>query len=280
VRVNRIWQQLFGGGIVTTSDNLGASGLSPSHPELLEWLSCAFRDQGQHLKPLLKLLMTSTVYRQASSERSMSPAVLATARRVDPDNRLLWRMPLRRLEAESVRDSILAVSGRLEPSVGGPPILVDPKPDGTFVPRAGKPSDLGRRTIYLLARRNYHPTLLNVFDQPNLTTNCTRRTSSAVVLQTLAMLNDAFVLEQAGFLAKRVTDKSNSTEPRQRIDSAFWLVLCRPASPEEMALSEEFLRRQGVHFRQQKRIPADAERKALEQLCHMLLNTSEFLYVP
>jgi uncharacterized protein DUF1553/uncharacterized protein DUF1549 len=282
VRVNRIWQQLFGTGIVPTSDNLGLSGAPPSDSELLEWLCCEFRDQDQRLKPFLKLLMTSTVYLQASSQHSApegSSGKIAPYK-VDPDNRLLWRMPLRRLESETIRDSILAVSGKLDPSIGGPPTPVEAKQDGSMEVSSKGSRQNARRSIYLLARRNYHPTLLGVFDQPNMTLNCTRRTSAAVVLQTLTMLNDSFVLEQVGHLAQRVEKESGSAKPEKTIATAFQLILCRAPRPAELDLSVAFMRRLADRFREQK-LPADAaNRKALEQLCHMLLNTSEFVYIP
>lgn len=281
VRVNRIWQQLFGTGIVSTSDNLGLSGARPSHPELLEWLSCEFRDRGQRLKPFLKLLMTSTVYRQASGQHPGGKEGKVSPHKVDPDNRLLWRMPLRRLESEIIRDSILAVSGKLERTIGGSPTPTEAKPDGTLVISDKGPLGAGpwRRSLYLLARRNYHPTLLGVFDQPNMTLNCTHRTAAPVVLQTLTMLNDAFVLEQARYLAQRVAQQADVAKPDAAI-AAFQLVLCRGPRPAELAASIAFLRRQADNFREQKLLPAAASHKAFEQLCHMLLNTSEFVYIP
>ncbi len=143
VRVNRIWQHLFGQGIVETPDNFGLTGAAPTHRELLEWLAGRFAADGQRLKPLVRLLVTSTVYRQSSTV-SYSSANAPHGRReidpfaVDPDNRLLWRMPLRRLESEAVRDAMLAASGRLDRTLGGQPVPVEARPDGTFVvPRAG-----------------------------------------------------------------------------------------------------------------------------------------------
>ncbi len=198
VRVNRVWQQLFGRGLIETSDNFGLTGSAPTHPELLEWLAVEFDAGGQRLKPFLKLLLTSAVYRQAAAGGTTTP------RSADPDNRLLWRMPLRRLEAEVIRDCILSASGTLDLQAGGPPVPVEPRPDGTFVVRGEGAPTAQRRSLYLLSRRNYHETLLGAFDLPNLTTACTRRSSSAVVGQALTLLNGPFVLEQAGKLAERI----------------------------------------------------------------------------
>jgi len=275
VHVNRVWAHLFGKGLVETCDNLGVTGAPPTHPELLEWLASQFAATDGRLKPLLKLLMTSTVYRQESAD------VLPEGAWIDPENRLLWRQRLRRLESEAVRDSILAVSGRLDRSAGGAPVPVEARPDGSFVIRdkgLPTPTSPWRRSVYLLARRNYHPTLLNVFDQPNLTTNCPCRTPSAVVLQSLTMLNDRTVLEQADFLAARVAGSAGT--PEGRIDAAFRIVLARPPRPRETEWCAGLLDRHIQRYLAQKQSADQAAQKALVHLCHTLLNTSEFLYAP
>jgi hypothetical protein len=273
VRVNRVWQQLFGRGLVETSDNLGLTGAAPTHPELLEWLVAEFDARGQRLKPFLKLLMTSAVYRQASA------GGMATSRSADPENRLLGGMPLRRLEAEVIRDCILSVSGTLDLQAGGPPVPVESRPDGTFVVRSqGTPTTAQRRSIYLLSRRNYHETLLGTFDVPNLTTGCARRSTSAVVGQALTMLNGPFVLAQAGVLAERVAKAADSTD--RRIGEAFTRVLCRPPTEREMLLSRALLAKQTAHYCNAGQPQRQAEQRAVTHLCHMLLNTSEFLYSP
>lgn len=269
VQVNRVWQHLLGKGLAETTDNLGVAGARPTHPELLEWLASEFLDNGGRWKPLLKLIMTSRVYQQSSS---VAPSQTA-ASEIDPDNRLLWRMRLRRLESEIVRDAVLAVSGKLDTTIGGAPIPVEPRPDGTFVisdKNLPTPTSPWRRSLYLLARRNYHPTILSVFDQPNLTTNCTGRESSAVVLQSLTMLNDRFVLEHAEHLAARVV-KTVGADTAKQIEVAFRITLGRPPRDSERLACEAAF----TNFAKQ-----DSEEKALIQLCHTLLNTSEFLYVP
>jgi hypothetical protein len=296
VQVNRVWQHLFGKGLAETPDNLGLSGTRPSHPELLEWISAEYLQNGGRLKPLLRKLMTSRVYLQTSA---VGPENIVAAK-TDPENRWLWRMRLRRLEAEAARDCILAASGRLDTGLGGAPVSVEPRPDGTFViPEKGVPSSTSkwRRTIYLLARRNYHPALLAVFDQPNLTMNCTRRESSAVVLQSLAMLNDPVVIEQAAALAERVenTVRSNRLQPVQdstgsskpakagyyeQIETAWQIVLGRLPSASEKQACAELLQKQAVHYTSEKQPPEQAAHLALSHLCHMLLNTSEFIYIP
>jgi hypothetical protein len=279
VQVNRVWQHLFGKGLAETPDNLGLTGSRPSHPELLEWLSAEYLASGGQLKPLLRKLMTSRVYLQTSAVGAENIAAAKT----DPDNRWLWRMRLRRLEAEAARDCILAASGRLDTTIGGAPVSVEPRPDGTFViPEKGLPTSTSkwRRTIYLLARRNYHPALLAVFDQPNLTMNCTRRESSAVVLQSLAMLNDPVVVEQAAALAERVEKDAGTTEPTRQIETAWQIVLGRLPSTNETQACAELLQRQIAHYTSERQPPEQAAHQALTHLCHMLLNTSEFIYIP
>ncbi len=256
VRVNRVWEQLFGRGIVESSDNLGVTGRKPSHPELLEWLACEFVRQGGELKPFLRLLVTSSTYRQASTYTEAPMA--------DPNNDLLWRQRLRRLESEAVRDSLLAVAGALDRRFGGQPVMTESKPDGSIVVKDS--SGANRRGIYLLARRNYHPTLLGVFDQPVLTTNCTRRASAAVVQQSLTMLNEPFVREQSEQTARRLARLAGK-DPRRQVETAFQLILGRAATTSETTAALEWLARRGPQV-------------GLPRLCHVLMNTSEFLYVP
>jgi len=191
---------------------------------------------------------------------------------VDPQNHFLWKMPLRRLESEIIRDALLAISGKLDVTLGGPPILLQGRPDGTVVvSRLGLPTPTSaeRRSLYVLARRNFHLSFLAVFDQPLMANSCTDRASSAVVSQSLTMLNDAFLREQAEAFASRVAALSGDVMA-ERIRIAFRLALARPPSANEIAWSTELLQRHMA------RVSAD---QALTHLCHMLLNTNEFLYV-
>jgi hypothetical protein len=276
VWVNRVWQHLFGRGIVETSDNFGVTGSPPTHPELLDWLATQFIADGWRLKPLVKRLMLSAAYRQTSAE------VQAAAHDVDPDNRLLWRQRLRRLESEAIRDAMLAASGRLDDRLGGPPVPVESRPDGSFVvkPDLPRPADRFRRTLYLLMRRNYHPTLLAVFDQPVVATNCTKRESSAVVLQSLTMLNDDFVVEESAALADRVLACSGPSSA-ERIETAFRLVLNRRPADDELAWCRETLDRDRgvIELTSPDLSVREAARQALARLCQTLLNSSEFLYL-
>jgi hypothetical protein len=275
--VNRLWQHLFGHGIAPTPENLGTSGEPPTHPELLEWLATDFVRSGWRIKPMLKLMMTSTAYRQASQTPE---GVNVAARRVDPANQLLWRMRLRRLEAEVVRDSLLAVAGRLDTTMGGPPVRLRALPDGMVVvddKALPRPADRWRRSVYLLSRRAYNLSLLGVFDQPLTAVNCPRRDASAVPLQSLTMLNDAFVAEQAEQCAARLS-RSGAASAEQTVRTAFLRVLARQPTAAEVEIGRRLLDRQAETFQALKQSVQEARRLALVQLCHTLLNTSEFLY--
>jgi hypothetical protein len=195
----------------------------------------------------------------------------------------LWRMRLRRMEAEIVRDSILATSGRLDRSMGGPPLPLDPRADGTVVLKEDAlptPTSKYRRSMYILARRAYHLSLLDVFDQPILATNCTERGTSAVVNQSLALLNDGFVIDQASAFAERVIAAAGEGPIERRIELAFQIALARPPVPDETSWAVELFARQRDRFLAAGNAAEEADRKALAQVCHMLLNTNEFLYVP
>jgi hypothetical protein len=282
VMVNRLWQHLFGVGLVATPENFGLSGEPPTHPKLLEWLSQEFADTGWRIKPMLKLMMMSTAYRQASRTSDglkIRPAV--DPDKVDPANKLLWKMRLRRLEAEAIRDSLLSVSGRLDATMGGPPVMIKWLPDGMVVldkKALSAPAAADRRSIYLLFRRAYNLSFLGVFDQPLVAVTCTRRDTSAVPLQALAMMNDTFVAEQAVHFAGRVRGLASGSRDKA-IRTAFRLALARSATATEVEICSRLLERQAGAFRAATSSPADAEHKALIQLCHTLLNTSEFLYV-
>ena len=200
----------------------------------------------------------------------------------DPANQLLWRMPLKRLEAELVRDALMSVGGQLDSRLGGPPLPVETRADGSVVideKTLPSPAAKARRSLYVLARRNYHLSMLNVFDQPAMSTNCPQRQQSAVVLQSLAMLNDDFVREQALHFARRVRGVG-AADAATQIELAFRIALGRMPSGQEIAWSQDLLARQAAELAATS-ISAEAiAEQSLTHLCHMLLNTNEFLYIP
>jgi len=279
VLMNRVWQQLFGRGLVATSANLGVSGARPTHPELLDWLAGEFIRNGWRLKPLIRLIVTSSTYQQSSSAAESALAV--RARQVDPANDLLWHQRLRRLESEMVRDALLATSGELDERIGGLPVLTEVRPDGTVGVAANKlarPEDAFRRSLYLLQRRTYHPSLLAAFDQPLLNANCVQRTTSATVGQSLALLNNGFVTDRASALARRVCAAQPDTV--SRIDLAFRLALARPPNADETRWCHDLAEREGVRLLTTGTNLQAAREAALARVCHTLLNTSEFLCIP
>ena len=163
--VNQMWLRHFGRGIVPSVSNFGHSGVPPTHPELLDWLATEFVARGWSMKAMHRLMLTSQAYRQTSR---VDEALTAA----DPDNALLSRMPLQRMDAETLYDSLMSVAGRLDPTLFGPPSEVDVRPDKEVVV---KPTSAGfRRSIYVLHRRQTPVSLMDAFDQPAMTPNCTR----------------------------------------------------------------------------------------------------------
>jgi hypothetical protein len=280
VLVNRIWKNLFGQGLVPTADNFGVQGQPPTHPELLEWLSCEFVESGWRIKPLVRLIMTSTAYRQASHREDAPVASAADPAAIDPGDELLWRMRLRRLESEVVRDAILTVSGDLNPAAGGPPVPIVARPDGLVEIAKEKlaiPADQYRRSIYLTSRRAYNLSLLTAFDQPLVATNCVERKASAVPLQSLFMLNDAFVAVQSDHFARQV-ERLSPPSPDRMIETAFRLALGRRPTGSETETCRELLQRGERLYLEAGVTGSDAAHQALVQLCQTLFNTSEFLF--
>ena len=236
VAVNRLWQHVFGRGLVPTSDNFGLQGQPPTHPELLEWLAAEFVADGWRVKPSIKRLVMSTAYRQASRDRGPQDDESADPMQVDPENDLLWRMRLRRLESEVIRDAMLAASGLLSPAMGGPSIMIRSQPDGMVTVARDKlaaPSDAFRRSVYLVSRRAYNASLLTVFDQPLVATNCARRDASAVPLQSLVMLNDAEVAEAAGAFAGASSGWRHPPTERRSTPRFAWRWPVNPTPPNE-----------------------------------------------
>lgn len=197
VLANRIWLHHFGRGIVDTPGDFGILGQRPTHPELLDWLACELPAQGWSLKQMHRLIMTSTAYRQ-SSQRDPAKEAL------DSENRYVWRMPVRRLEAEVIRDRLMATSGALDRSMFGPAVPVSEDDVGQVI----TPEDKPRRSIYLEVRRSKPVSFLTAFDAPVMETNCERRSSSTVAPQSLMLMNSDFILQQAAKMAGRVRSET------------------------------------------------------------------------
>ena len=275
VMVNRVWHHLMGRGIVATPGNFGRNGSPPTHPELLDWLAVDFMENGWSVKRLIRIIMTSSVYRQALRQPDGAPGET-----VDPENRLLWRMNLKRLEAETLRDAILAASGRLDRSLGGTPALLEFDAAGLQTVGDEEPDTRNplRRSLYILARRNYPLNFLEAFDYPKIQVNCTRRVNSVTPIQSLTLMNDPFVVEEAGHLARRVRDLAGES-PEERVRMAYLLTLSRQPEPEELRIGRDHLREQERNYVLANATPEKASEAALSNLCQTLLATNEFLYL-
>ncbi len=268
--VNRAWQYHFGRGLVDSPNDLGRMGRTPTHPELLDWLAADFRDDGQSLKRLHRTIVTSATYRQSSRD---DPAKAG----VDADNALLWRMNRRRLEAEAIRDAVLAVSGRLDPTMGGPGFrdfaVEHPEHSPHYEYRLADPDAPGthRRSIYRFIVRSQPQPFLSALDCADPSMSVDKRNQSTTALQALALLNDRLMVAMAGHLAGRLarggpSPHQESPNPPDdlpgRIDRAIRLALGRPATPAE---------RQAL---------ADHARKfGLAATCRVIFNLNEFVFV-
>ena len=287
VIVNRLWHYHFGRGIVGTTSNFGLSGDLPSHPELLDWLATRLISSGWSLKEMHRIVMNSSTYQQSSRHRTSA----ATA---DPENKLLWRFPRRRLEGEIIRDAALAVSGLLNPKMGGPSVF-PPLPPG-MVTRGGwkvtsDPVERRRRSIYVFVRRNTRYPMFETFDMPDTHESCPRRSSTTSPLQSLFLLNSELVLEWAQGFAARVLFSAGPERDAQ-IETAYRLAYSRgPDDGERDTAHDFFARHTGIiadqlaaghelvlpTMRPYGFDPVDAA--VLVDFCHMMLNSSEFVYL-
>ncbi len=237
VAVNQIWSKLFGTGLVSTPDDFGTSGEPPSHPELLDWLASEFMRQGWSRKQLIKLIVTSATYKQSSVHRD--DIVI-----VDPLNRLLSRQNRLRLDAEILRDSALAVSGLLKPTIGGPSFR-PPLPEDVFDVgrssnwKASPGNEIYRRSLYIITLRSVLYPTLSTFDAPDAADACVRRERSNTPLQALTMMNDGVFVEAAQLLALHVLFQSPAEAPK-RLQKLFRLVLNREPRAEELSRLRAF----------------------------------------
>lgn len=266
VTVNRAWQHHFGAGIVATSDNFGYTGTPPTHPELLDYLAADFVENGWSLKRLHRQIVLSATYRQSSLPQ-------AVALEVDPRNELLWRYPLRRLDAETLRDATLAATGELDETMFGPYVPTTRQPDGAVVVKDDEPGRF-RRSLYLQQRRTQTLTLLDLFDAPAMVTNCARRSQATVTLQSLTVLNSQFFLERATALAGRLA-REGGPRTEDRVALAFLLTQSRSPTVDERQAAIEFIVAQPANYEDN----AHAERLAWRDFCQMLLASNSFLYI-
>ena len=296
VLVNRVWHHHFGRGIVASLGDFGHIGDRPSHPELLDWLAGDFVARGWSLKQINRLIVTSTAYRQSSTHAPEKD-------RIDPDNRLLGRANVRRLEAETIRDAMLVVSGEFNPKMFGAPVPVKlddeglvvvgvdttdtaGRPTGKFVPLHGEEF---RRSLYVQMRRSRPLGMLEAFDLPRMEPNCEYRNASTVAPQSLAMMNGDFALAQSGFFAERVARDAGTDLPAE-VRRAWLLAYGAEPSAQDSKDAVDFLGKQTAYFQahpvallpppggQPPQPPMAPALQALATLCHALLTSNEFLY--
>ena len=261
VMVNRIWQHHFGRGLVGSPNDFGRHGDPPSHPELLDWLAVEFAARGWSVKEMHRLLMLSSVYRSSG---------VATREHLDsdPENRYLARMSRRRLDADAIRDSILAVSGRLNLRMGGVGVIPSLTAAEILAARTPRmwpanpdPAERARRSVYLQSKRSMAVPMLQVFDAPDTARSCARRETSTVAPQALAMMNSSFVLEQAEAFAERIRELAGE-DPGKQVEVGWRLALGRAPAAAEFPTASGYL-----------------ERNSLAEFCLMLFNMNEFVYV-
>jgi hypothetical protein len=266
VQANRIWQNHFGAGIVTTTENLGTSGAAPSHPELLEYLAARLVESGWSFKALHREILASKAYRQSSAWRE-------DGFNGDPENRLLWRYSLRRLDSEALRDAMLASSGELDRTMGGRYVPAERNADGEVVVQGSASGGL-RRAIYLQQRRTQLVSFLNVFDTPSIVFNCVQRSVSTIPTQSLSLLNSQFAVDRAAAFAKRVASEAGD-ESGVRVERAFAIAVGRAPTAAERETSLAFIDGQVRQYAQGEA----AGDRAWADFCQMLLASNSFLYV-
>jgi hypothetical protein len=295
VIVNRLWQHHFGRGIVGTPSDFGRNGDKPSHPELLDWLAVRFIQDGWSLKKMHRLMLLSNAYRQSTQTDP-------TAAKIDPTNTLLWRMNRIRLDGESLRDSILTVSGRLNPKMDGPGIYPKVSDEvlstGSTHKWGSSPEDEGlRRTIYVFQRRSLVLPIVEAYDGADMNNTCPRRAVTTIAPQALALFNGDFSREESRHFAERVIRDAGDETMRQ-IERAYQIALVRLPTPAQKSLALDFIRQQvhlhleDGHSGQQARArniadsaapSAEALKRAntaaLADFCHVLINTNEFIYL-
>ena len=261
VMVNRIWEGHFGEGIVRTPNDFGRQGERPTHPELLDWLAVEFADRGFSIKQMHRLIMLSNVYRASSvgDEKGLTE---------DPENHLLSRMPRRRLDADSLRDSVLAVAGTLNLKMGGvgviPPLTKEEILAARFPnlwPPNPDPAEHNRRSIYLQMKRSLTLPILQIFDAPDTATSCPRRERSTVAPQALALMNGEFAVAQADQFATRIK-KAAGENPEAQVETGWKLAFGRLPDSAERKTALDYL-----------------GRNSLSRLCLLIYNMSEFIYV-
>jgi mono/diheme cytochrome c family protein len=264
VMVNRIWQHHFGEGIVRTPSNFGKMGERPTHPELLDFLASEFVRSGWSIKHIHRLIMKSTAYRMASDD-------IEANRQIDADNKLVWRMPRRRVEGEVIRDAVLAVAGTLDRGVGGPavypyidPVLFQSSSKRTWNGKAVNDPSTYRRSVYVFSKRTIPLPMLETFDRPDTMSSCGRRNRSTIAPQALILMNNEFIGTQAKHFAQRL-EREAGADTTAQVKLAYELALSREPRPDEVTKAIDFIQ---------------SYPQGLVDFSHALFNINEFVYIP
>ncbi len=267
VIVNRVWKHHFGRGLHEPLDDFGKAAGTPTHPALLDWLAVRFVEEEMSLKWLHRQIVTSATYRQSST-------VTQRLLQADPDNLLLSRMPLRRLEAEVLRDTLIAVAGNLDRTQFGPATAVETRNDGLVT---SKPQDGAyRRSIYVQKRRTQRLTILDNFDRPRMSPNCVDRTVSNVAPQALHLMNNRMVHDLSNQFAERIESEVGD-DVKKQVDRLYELAIGRKASRDERNALLQSLSRLKKAWEESK--SNEAEPSPLANLCHAVMNSASFLYI-
>ena len=275
VIVNRIWQHLMGKGIVTTPNNFGFKSASPTHPELLDWLASEFVEGGWSMKKIIKMIVMSETYKQSSTHPNNMECI-----QKDPDNRLLWKRNIRRMDAEVLRDSLLQVSGDLNLKMGGESFYPSLAPEvlegfsrksSAWTPSPDK--DQLRRSIYMISKRHLLIPFMKAFDFPSSEKPCGNRNRTTVVSQSLAMLNNQFIHSRSSNLARVLIQEHGEDE--DAIFNAWKQIFSREPKPHELEASLKHYHKQQSYFSEKD----NSRLLALSSVCHVLINSNEFLYI-
>ena len=275
VIVNRIWQHLMGKGIVTTPNNFGFKSASPTHPELLDWLASEFVEGGWSMKKIIKMIVMSETYKQSSTHPNNMECT-----QIDPDNRLLWKRNIRRMDAEVLRDSLLQVSGDLNLKKGGESFYPSLAPEvlegfsrksSAWTPSPEK--DQLRRSVYMISKRHLLIPFMKAFDFPSSEKPCGNRNRTTVVSQSLAMLNNQFIHSRSSNLARVLIQEHGEDE--DAIFNAWKQIFSREPKPHELEASLKHYHKQQSYFSEKD----NSRLLALSSVCHVLINSNEFLYI-
>ncbi len=277
VLVNRLWQHHFGQAIVRTPNNFGFLADPPTHPQLLDWLAAEFIKRGGSLKQMHKLMVTSQTWQQSSLHPRHQQYL-----QMDPSNRFCWHAPRRRLDAEAIRDSMLAVSGELELTIGGESFRPTLSPEAleglsrkSAAWKASPPEKQRRRSLYMFMKRGLLPPMMTVFDLCDATGSCGQRSVTTVPTQALALMNNRFVHQRGQHLAAQII--SHRPQLAQQVEMVWSRILGRRPTKDELNLAMNHVTTQSKTFASSQEPSADVW--ALASLCHVLMNSNEFLYV-